>query len=104
LPVEEDPMGMAITVDSTRMVGEVAVFDTNRSVTGQDGAGFGDAAAAAVETTPARLAARLFAGDPAVAHVFVASSQVVVRRRGGWDDAALAAALGVIAGFFVHYA
>jgi hypothetical protein len=98
-------MGMPIAIDSTRVVGEVAVFDTNRSVTGQDGAGFGDAAAAnAMETVPARLAARLFAGDPAVAHVFVASSQVVIRRRGGWDEAALSGAGGVIAGFFVHYA
>jgi hypothetical protein len=104
-PAEEDPMGMPITVDSTRVVGEVAVFDTDRSITGQDGIGFGDAAEAdAMGTTPAQLAARLFAADAALAHVFVASSQVVLRRHGGWDEAALSAAAAIIAGFFVHYA
>ena len=98
-------MGMPISVDSTRVVGEVAVFDTDRSITGQDGIGFGDAAAAdALATTPAQLASRLFAADTALAHVFVASSQVVLRRHGGWDEAALSAAAAIIAGFFVHYA
>ncbi len=97
-------MGMPITVRPPRTVGDVAVFDTDRSVTGQDGAGFPDAAAAALgDTAPARLAKRLFAWDPETEHVFVASSQVVVRRRGGWDDASRDGAAAVIAGFFVHY-
>ncbi len=98
-------MGMPIAVQSTSVVGEVAVFDTDRSITGQDGVGFEDAAAAAAhDTAPARLAIRLFAADPGLVHAFVASSQVVLRRREGWDPSALAAAAAVITGFFVHYA
>ena len=98
-------MGMPIAVDSTRVVGEVAVFDTDRSITGQDGVGFESAAAAdAHSTTPARLASRLFAADASLTHAFVASSQVVLRRRGGWDEAGLSTAAAIIAGFFVHYA
>jgi hypothetical protein len=98
-------MGMTISVGSTRVVGDVAVFDTDRSITGQDGVGFGDAATAdAASTTPGRLASRLFAADPSLAHAFVASSQVVLRRRGGWDEAAVSTAASIIAGCFVHYA
>ncbi len=97
-------MGMPITVAPHRTVGDVAVFDTDRSVTGQDGAGFADAAAAAGgDTAAARLAQRLFGADPEVEHVFVASSQVVVRRRGGWDSGAADIAAAIIAGFYVHY-
>lgn len=94
---------MAITVRPARIVGEVAVFDTDRSVTGQDGAGFDSSAAQASSTAAALLAQRLFTADAEVQHVFVASSQVVVRRRGGWEDAARDGASAVIAGFFVHY-
>lgn len=96
-------MGMAITVSPARIVGDVAVFDTDRSVTGQDGAEFDSAAAGAATTAAALLAQRLFAADAEVQHVFVASSQVVVRRRGAWDDPARDRAAAVIAGFFVHY-
>jgi len=96
-------MGMAITVRPARIVGDVAVFDTDRSVTGQDGAGFDASAAAASTTAGALLARRLFAADAEVQHVFVASSQVVARRHGGWDDAARERGAAVIAGFFVHY-
>ena len=81
----------------------MAVFDTDRSVTGQDGSGFDAAAAGDATTIPGHLARRLFESDPDLDHVFVASSQVVVRRRGGWGDAARDRAAGVIAGFFVHY-
>lgn len=97
-------MGMAISVRPARIVGDVAVFDTDRSVTGQDGAGFDASAAQAATTAGALLAQRLFAADPEIQHVFVASSQIVVRRHGGWDDAAMQRSSAVIAGFFVHYA
>ncbi len=95
-------MGKPIAVTSTRTVGEVAVFDTDRSITGQDGMAFASAPEAA-ESFPARLAARLFETVPGLAHVFVASSQVVLRRTGGWDDSARSAAESCIADFFVFY-
>ncbi len=97
-------MGMPIAVQPARIVGEVAVFDTDRSLTGQDGVGYPDPTSAAEsDIAPARLAQRLFAADKTVTNVFVASSQVVVRRGGGWDTVASDAAGAIIAGFFVHY-
>jgi hypothetical protein len=94
---------MPIAVQPPRIVGAVAVFDTDRSVTGQDGSGFDATTAADATSIPGQLARRLFEADPDVDHVFVASSQVVVRRRDGWSDGARDRAADVIAGFFVHY-
>ncbi len=96
-------MGQPIQVAATRL-DDVVMFDTDRSISGQDGASFASAEEAA-ETAefPAQLAARLFAGDSAVNHVFVASNQVVVRKRGGWTDDDVAAASQVIADFFLYY-
>jgi hypothetical protein len=99
----EQPMGQPIQVDATRL-DDVVVFDTDRSITGQDGAGFGSAAEAeASGTLPAELAGRLFAADGSVNHVFVASNQVVVRRSGGWSDGDVDAASRVISDFFLFY-
>ena len=98
-------MGKPIAVISAAIVGEVAVFDTDRSITGQDGTGFdsADAASAAGDSLPGRLSARLFEAIPGLSHAFVASSQVVLRRTGGWDDATHAVAGEVIGRFFVFY-
>jgi hypothetical protein len=95
-------MGQPMQVFSTTVVDDIAMFATDRIVTGQDGASFspGDGG----EEFPARLAAEVFAADDAVEHVFVASNQVVARRRGGWDAGRTAAVAEVITGFFVHYA
>ncbi len=96
-------MGQPITVDA-KVVGDVAIFDTNRSLTGQDGAGFGSADdAAAGDGYGAELARRLFAADDAVGHVFVQSNAATVRRGGGWPPEALAAASQVLQDFFVFY-
>ncbi len=97
-------MGQHITVSAPSVIGDIAVFDTDRSLSGQDGIGFISAdEATATDTFPGRLAARLFAADPALSHVFVASSQAVLRRKGSWDSAALSAASDVLSSFFVHY-
>lgn len=97
-------MGKPIAVTSRGVVGDVAVFDTDRSITGQDGIGFASAADAAADATFAgKLATRLFEAVPGLGHAFIASSQVVVRRTGGWDDASRSAAESAIAGFFVFY-
>ena len=96
-------MGQTITVESN-VIGEVAVFDTNRSLTGQDGGEFASAEeAAAGDGFDAELALRLFAADAAVQHVYVLSNALTVQRTNGWDDAAVTAASGIIRDFFVFY-
>ena len=63
-------MGQHITVSAPSVIGDIAVFDTDRSLSGQDGIGFTSAdEATATDTFPGRLAARLFAADPAVSCV-----------------------------------
>lgn len=96
-------MGQPIQVAATRL-DDVVMFDTDRSITGQDGAGFAsrdDAEAAA--DFPGQLAARLFTQVDGVDHVFVASNQVVVRRAGGWAETDVDVATQVIQDFFLFY-
>ena len=98
-------MGQPITISGSTVEGSVAAFHSDRSITGQDGVSFGSAEnAGAADSFPGDLAARLFAADDAIDHVFIASNQVVVRRSGSWDDSTLSAAAGVIERFFVFYA
>lgn len=95
-------MGQLIEVEA-QAIGEVAVFDSDRSLTGQDGDEFASREEAEGGSDfPAGLAARLFADD-AVEHVFVMSNGVSVKRAGGWDGPALQAAAAVIRNFFVFY-
>lgn len=96
-------MGQLIDVSST-VVGGTAIFDTDRSITGQDGAEFRSAEAAGEgETFPHKLAQRLFATDSAIESVFVASNVVTVSRSGGWPDAAVAALSQEVRDFFLFY-
>ena len=73
-------------------------------ITGQDGAAFapGDEAGEP-KSLPGDLAARLYAADDSISHVFIASNQVVVERKSGWDDGSLGAATDVVTAFFVFY-
>lgn len=97
-------MGQTIEIIQAVRQGETALFDTDRSLGGQDGETFSTAAEAeAGATFPARLATRLFAADAAIAQVFVLSNTVSVRRAGGWDDASVEEARAVLAGFFRFY-
>jgi len=97
-------MGQPIEIVGTTRLDDVVMFDTDRSITGQDGSGYGSLdEATATDDFPARLAARLFEGVDGVNHVFVASNGVVVRRQGGWDDAVTASAGGIITDFFIFY-
>ncbi len=96
-------MGQTIEV-SRAVLGEVALFDTDRSVTGQDGHRFTSVTEAGDgTTTAAALAARIFESDAAILHVFVLSNQVTVRRTGGWGESSLAAVTEAIRDFFVFY-
>jgi len=96
-------MGQLVTVAS-KQLDRVVVFSADRSITGQDGASFGAAEdAAAAGGFPGDLAGRLFAADPAIDHVYVASSEVVVRRTAEWNAAALATASTTIEDLFRFY-
>jgi endonuclease/exonuclease/phosphatase family metal-dependent hydrolase len=95
-------MGQSIEVEAT-VIDDIAHFDTDRALTGQDGISFSSADGLDGSTFPSRLAQRLFAEVPAIDHVFVASNQVVVRRPHGWDDHVVAEASRVISGFFLFY-
>ena len=97
-------MGQTIEVIGSTVLDATVVLDTDRNLTGMDGAGFASAeAAAAGSALPARLAEALFSADPALIRVFVANNQVVAGREGGWDDAALESLSAEVARFFVHY-
>jgi hypothetical protein len=96
-------MGQPIQVETTQ-VGDVVIFDTDRSITGQDGGVYGSHdEALSSDRFPAQLAARLFGADPGINHVFVASNQVVVRRQAEWTASQVDAAAGVVADFFLYY-
>ncbi len=82
-------------------MGEVALFSTDRSITGQDGLEFGIRPEA--DGPPSELAQRLFDEVENVNHVYVLSNTVSVRRSTPWDEKALEEASEVIAGLFVHY-
>lgn len=96
-------MGQIINVKPD-VLGDVALFDMDRSITGQDGTAYESAAAAEADPSfPGRLANRLFAIDGSIDHVFVASNQVVARRTGGWSPAAVKVSSDTISEFFVFY-
>ncbi len=85
-------MGQSITVES-KQINDVVLFTTDRVLTGQDGVAYPSAEdAAAGSGFGAQLAARLFESDPAIDHVYVAASEVMVRRNETWDSASIAAA------------
>jgi ferredoxin--NADP+ reductase len=93
-------MGQRIEVSPT-VIGDVVVFDLDRSLTGQDGFSFltppdGD-------SPPALAARRLMDGDPAVDAVHVLSNVVTVRRAEPWDEDSTDAAQETLANLFIHY-
>ena len=96
-------MGQPIEVER-RIQGEVAVFTGDRSLTGQDGAGYhaGDGSTEN-DKLSATVAQRFFDLDPAIDYVYVAHNHVMARRPGGWDEAALDAAGDELERLFVFY-
>jgi ferredoxin--NADP+ reductase len=84
-------------------MGSVALFATDRSITGQDGVEFRPDSVDG-DGPPAELARRLFEADSSIDHVHVLSNTVSVRRHEDWDDDSLDDATGVISGLFIHYA
>lgn len=96
-------MGQLIRVAVVPM-GRTALYDTDRSITGQDGYEFASLEeAVAVHTFPGALATRIFEADEAIDSVYVLSNQVVVRRAESWTDEQLEQIAEVIRTFFIFY-
>ena len=97
-------MGQKIEISSSVTLGDVAVFDTDRSLSGQDGERYRSVdEAESGNTYPAGLAKRLFSEVEGVRSVYVTSNLVTVEREDGWDDGSLEQASSVIGGFFAFY-
>lgn len=97
-------MGQSIEILKTSIVDDVAMFDTDRSLTGQDGHNYTSLTdAEAVDVFPAQLSAQLFSADASVNNVYLFSNAISVSRLGGWDDESSSAAGSVIRDFFVVY-
>ena len=96
-------MGQLIEVDHL-LLDDVAVFDTDRTLSGQDGETFASAAAAeASNTFPGQVARALFAALPSIVSVYVFSNTISARSRGGWKPEAADTAVGIIRNSLVHY-
>ena len=96
-------MGQLIEVDHL-LLGDVAVFDTDRSLSGQEGETYRSAdEARQAGTFPARLASALFEVNPALTSVYIFSNTVSVRRFGGWTEELLAAMSDTIRKSLVFY-
>lgn len=93
-------MGQTIEVHATEF-GEVAVFDLDRSLTGQDSRIFTGSPEG--DTPPRTLARRLWDRIDGVDSVQILSNTVTVQRRSRWDRDTLDLARDVISNLFVHY-
>ncbi len=97
-------MGQHIVVQPPIVVGDVAVFVTDRSMTGMGAMTFQSAAdTGARGGAAAELAVRLYAIDAGLRQLYVAMNTVVARRVVGWDDAHVAAMMRGIEELFVHH-
>ena len=96
-------MGQPIEVER-RIQGEIAVFTGDRTLTGQDGAGYhADDGSTENGKLSAEVAKQFFELDPDIDYVYVAANNVMARRPGGWNDEALDAAGDALTRFFVFY-
>jgi ferredoxin--NADP+ reductase len=93
-------MGQPIEVTTT-VLGDIAIFDADRSFTGQDGHSF--TAPDNGTEPPEILAARLFGSDPEIKHVHVLSNTVSVQRNNGWLEKELRDATMIVERLFVFY-
>lgn len=94
-------MGQLIQVAAATM-NRVAIFSTDRSLTGQDGISLSPEHADGSDP-PHDLARRLFDADGEIDHVYVLSNTVSVRRLQDWDETSVGRASDVIANLFIHY-
>lgn len=77
-------MGQRIEVLGTSVIGEVAIFDTDRSLGGMEGETYATIEdASSGSTYPAGLAERLMRQDESIRLVYVYSNALSVSRAGG---------------------
>lgn len=97
-------MGQPIEVLKATTLGDVAVFDTDRSLTGMDGYSFASLAeAGAGASLAASLAERIFVAEPTISNVYIYSNTVSVRRPGGWQGESRNAVARIVSQFFIFY-
>lgn len=93
-------MGQKIDVSATP-VGNVAIFDLDRSLTGQDGVTFDQPPDGPSPTQ--LLARRLWEADETVDNVYILSNSVSVRRESDWEAEDVATASDIIANLFIYW-
>lgn len=93
-------MGQRISVTAIP-VGDVAIFDLDRSLTGQDGMLFETRPEG--DSWPEVLARRLFDSDDQIERVYILSNEVTVTRSSEWEQADLDRAAEVIANLFIFW-
>ncbi len=97
-------MGQPIELLKATVLGDVAIFDTDRSLTGMDGYTYRTASDAAADSTlAARLAEQIYEVESGATNVFVYSNTVSVRRPGGWSDEERDRVGTLIKHFFIVY-
>ncbi len=98
-------MGQTIVLEDSTVLGRIAIFQLNRSLTGQVGEAYASVAETeAIGTFPARLARRLFDSVPELDHVLTSGSSVAVRTAGEWSAEAHERVAYELRNFFVHWA
>lgn len=93
-------MGQKIAVSAVP-VGDVAIFDLDRSLTGQDGMTFLEPPQG--RTPPETLARRLWEADGHLKSVYVLSNTVSIRQESAWSADDVEAASEIIANLFIHW-
>ncbi len=97
-------MGQLIEVDHL-LLDDVAVFDTDRSLSGQEGETYTlDSAPESSGTFPGLVAGELFGSLPSVVSVYVFSNTISIRSSGAWTSEQVSIATGIIRNSLVHYA
>ncbi len=97
-------MGQPIQVMDRVVLGDVALFDTDRTLTGQDGETYSTMAdTERTETFGSAIAARLLESDDRLDSVYVLSNSLSLRRPDGWTEEALDNASETIRTFFIVY-
>jgi hypothetical protein len=95
-------LGQLIEVQPVRL-GAVTIFDTDRSLSGQDGETYTRGEPIGSDTFPARLAGAVFESDAAVRAVFVYSNTVSIQRDGEWTGEAVDTIASAIKNFLIFY-
>lgn len=94
-------MGQAVVINQVREAGDVLIFDTDRSFTGQDGMAMSPSVRG--HAVPGTLADRLFDLGLGIDHMYVLQNTVTVRRPGGWDEESKNAVTSTVEGFLLFY-